>query len=200
MTHATKITLLNANYIQSRLAPHYPILYTNSSGRCAHEFILDARKFKDVSGIEAIDIAKRLQDYGFHAPTMSWPVANTLMIEPTESEGKAEMDRFCDALIEIRKEIREVEDGHQPRDTNLLKMAPHTVADIISKDWNRPYDRERAAYPLPWLREKKFWPSVTRLDDSRLLGSLSWMLTDFCQLMEIRTSSVPADRLTRSMA
>jgi glycine dehydrogenase len=165
LTHATKITLLNANYIMSRLVPHYPILYTNSSGRCAHEFILDARKFKESSGIEAIDIAKRLQDYGFHAPTMSWPVANTLMIEPTESESKEELDRFCDALIEIRKEIKAVEDGVVPREGNVLKMAPHTQGDLLRDDWDRCYTRQQAAYPLPWLREKKFWPSVTRVDD-----------------------------------
>ncbi|KAI9851261.1 MAG: glycine decarboxylase subunit P [Thelocarpon superellum] len=166
LTHATKITLLNANYILSRLSPHYPILYTNSSSRCAHEFILDVRKFKETAGVEAIDVAKRLQDYGFHAPTMSWPVANTLMIEPTESEDKEELDRFCDALIEIRKEIREVEDSQQPREGNVLKMAPHTVGDLTRENWDRSYGREKAAYPLPWLREKKFWPSVTRLDDA----------------------------------
>lgn len=167
LTYATKITLLNANYIMSRLTPHYPILYTNSSGRCAHEFILDARKFKESSGIEAIDIAKRLQDYGFHAPTMSWPVANTLMIEPTESESKEELDRFCDALIEIRKEIKAVEDGVVPREGNVLKMAPHTQGDLLRNDWDRCYTRQQAAYPLPWLREKKFWPSVTRVDDGK---------------------------------
>ena len=166
LTHATKITLLNANYILSRLKPHYPILYTNDKGRCAHEFILDVRKFKESSGVEAIDIAKRLQDYGFHAPTMSWPVANTLMIEPTESESKAELDRFCDALISIRKEIAEVEEGKQPKEGNVLKMAPHTMKDLIESDWERSYDRSKAAYPLPWLKEKKFWPSVTRLDDA----------------------------------
>ncbi|KAI9805527.1 MAG: hypothetical protein M1825_000778 [Sarcosagium campestre] len=166
LTHATKITLLNANYILSRLSEHYPILYTNSSSRCAHEFILDVRKFKDTAGVEAIDVAKRLQDYGFHAPTMSWPVANTLMIEPTESENKAEIDRFCDALISIRQEIREVEDGKQPREANVLKMSPHTAQDLLSETWDRSYTRERAAYPLPWLREKKFWPTVTRLDDT----------------------------------
>ncbi len=165
LTHATKITLLNANYILSRLSPHYPILYTNSAGRCAHEFILDVRKFKDSCGIEAIDIAKRLQDYGFHAPTMSWPVANTLMIEPTESENKPELDRFCDALISIRDEIREVEEGTQPREGNVLKMAPHTVVDLMRDTWDRSYERQKAAYPLPWLKEKKFWPTVTRLDD-----------------------------------
>jgi glycine dehydrogenase len=165
LTHGTKVTLLNANYIMSRLIPHYPILYTNSSGRCAHEFILDARKFKESCGIEAIDIAKRLQDYGFHAPTMSWPVVNTLMIEPTESESKEELDRFCDALIEIRTEIKAVEDGKVPREGNVLKMAPHTPGDLLRDDWDRCYTRQQAAYPLPWLREKKFWPSVTRVDD-----------------------------------
>ena len=165
LTHATKITLLNANYILSRLKPHYPILYTNNKGRCAHEFILDVRKFKDTAGIEAIDIAKRLQDYGFHAPTMSWPVSNTLMIEPTESESKDEMDRFCDALISIRKEIEAIETGEQPKKGNVLRMAPHTQKDLIIGTWQRPYTREQAAYPLPYLREKKFWPSVTRLND-----------------------------------
>ena len=166
LTHATKITLLNANYILSRLKPHYPILYTNDHGRCAHEFILDVRKFKETSGVEAIDIAKRLQDYGFHAPTMSWPVANTLMIEPTESESKAELDRFCDALISIRNEIAEVEEGKQPKEGNVLKMSPHTMKDLIESGWERSYSRSTAAYPLPWLKEKKFWPSVTRLDDA----------------------------------
>jgi glycine dehydrogenase len=165
LTEATKITLLNANYIMSRLKPHYPILYTNAQERCAHEFILDARKFKESAGIEAIDIAKRLQDYGFHAPTMSWPVAGTLMIEPTESESKAELDRFCDALISIRQEIEAVEKDERPREANLLKMAPHTQADLLRDDWDRCYTREEAAYPMPWLREKKFWPSVCRVDD-----------------------------------
>lgn len=168
LTHATKITLLNANYILSRLKSHYPILYTNAAGRCAHEFILDVRKFKDSAGIEAIDIAKRLQDYGFHAPTMSWPVANTLMIEPTESESLEELDRFCDALIEIRKEIASVERGEQPKKGNVLKMAPHSLKDLLTGEkWERSYGREQAAFPLEWLKEKKFWPSVTRLDDSK---------------------------------
>ncbi|KAJ4298364.1 glycine decarboxylase subunit P [Collariella sp. IMI 366227] len=169
---ATELTLLNANYLLSRLKPHYPILYTNAHGRCAHEFILDVRGFHDTAGVEAIDIAKRLQDYGFHAPTMSWPVANTLMIEPTESESKEELDRFVDALVSIREEIREVEEGKMPREGNVLKNAPHPMADIISGDgeagaaWKRPYTREKAAYPLVWLREKKFWPSVARVDDT----------------------------------
>lgn len=165
LTQGAKMALLNANYIMSRVKPHYPILYTNAQGRCAHEFILDARGFKESAGIEAVDIAKRLQDYGFHAPTMSWPVANTLMIEPTESESKEELDRFCDALIEIRKEIKAVEDGDVPREGNVLKMAPHPQQDLMRDDWDRPYSREQAAYPLSWLREKKFWPSVARVDD-----------------------------------
>lgn len=169
LTHATKITLLNANYIMSRLRPHYPILYTNANSRCAHEFILDVRGFKETCGVEAIDIAKRLQDYGFHAPTMSWPVANTLMIEPTESEGKEELDRFISALISIRKEIKAVEDGKVSKESNVLKMAPHSQKDLIVGEWNRGYTREQAAYPLPWLKEKKFWPTVTRLDDGKYL-------------------------------
>lgn len=166
LKHGTEMALLNANYIMSRLRPHYPIMYTNENGRCAHEFILDTRSFKETAGVEAIDIAKRLQDYGFHAPTMSWPVANTLMIEPTESESKEELDRFCDALIEIRKEIKAVEDGQVPREGNVLKMSPHPQGDLLRDDWDRPYSREQAAYPLPWLREKKFWPSVARVDDA----------------------------------
>lgn len=170
LKQATKITLLNANYIMSKLKPHYPILYVNEHQRCAHEFILDARPFRESCGIEVIDIAKRLQDYGFHAPTMSWPVANTLMIEPTESESKEELDRFIDALISIRQEIREIEEGRMPRVGNVLKNAPHPMTDLISGDagkWERPYTREQAAYPLPWLREKKFWPSVGRVDDCK---------------------------------
>jgi glycine dehydrogenase len=178
LTQATKITLLNANYILSRLKPHYKILYTNDQGRCAHEFILDVRPFKKICGIEAIDIAKRLQDYGFHAPTMSWPTANTLMIEPTESESKAELDRFCDALISIRKEIQEVEDGKQPNTGNVLTMAPHSQLDLITGEWDRPYSREKAAYPLKYLKDKKFWPSVARVDDSTSTPILLFTLRD----------------------
>ncbi|KAL7266328.1 glycine decarboxylase subunit P [Rhizina undulata] len=166
LTHATKMTLLNANYMAARLAPHYPILYTNDNSRCAHEFIIDARGFKETAGIEAIDIAKRLQDYGFHAPTMSWPVPNTLMIEPTESENLQELDRFCDALISIRAEITEIEEGKQPREGNLLKNSPHSQKDLLRGDWGRSYERERAAWPLPYLKQRKFWPTVTRLDDA----------------------------------
>jgi glycine dehydrogenase len=168
LTHATKITLLNANYMAARLEPHYPILYTNSKGRCAHEFILDTRGLKETAGVEAIDIAKRLQDYGFHAPTMSWPVPNTLMIEPTESENLQELDRFCDALISIRAEIKEIEDGTAPREGNVLKMSPHTAKDLITGKWDRSYSQEKAAYPIEYLKERKFWPSVTRVDDGKL--------------------------------
>ena len=165
LKYATQITVLNANYLLSKLKPHYKILYTNSAGRCAHEFILDVRPFQTSAGIEAVDIAKRLQDYGFHAPTMSWPVAGTLMVEPTESESKEELDRFVEALVGIREEIREIEEGKVGKEGNVLKMSPHSQADLICGEWDRSYSREQAAYPLPWLREKKFWPSVTRLDD-----------------------------------
>lgn len=165
------MALLNANYLLARLKDHYPILYTNDKGRCAHEFIIDARPFRESAGIEAIDIAKRLQDYSFHAPTMSWPVPNTLMIEPTESESKEELDRFANALISIRQEIREIEQGKQPRQGNVLRNAPHTQKDLIVGDgegkWDRPYSRQKAAYPLPLLMERKFWPTVTRVDDSK---------------------------------
>ena len=167
LTQATKVTLLNANYLMSRLKEHYSILYTNPQERCAHEFILDMRGFKDSAGIEAIDVAKRLQDYSFHAPTMSWPVAGTLMIEPTESESRAELDRFCEALISIRKEIQAIEKGEKPREGNLLKMAPHSQQDLLGSNWDRCYTRQEAAYPVPGLREKKFWPSVCRVDDGK---------------------------------
>lgn len=164
------MALLNANYLLARLKDHYPILYTNPNGRCAHEFIVDARGFQKTAGVEVADIAKRLQDYGFHAPTMSWPVPGTLMIEPTESESLQELDRFADAMISIREEIREIEQGKQPKSGNVLKNAPHPQLDLIRGDgegkWERPYSREQAAYPLAYLVEKKFWPSVGRADDS----------------------------------
>ncbi|KAK6532369.1 glycine decarboxylase subunit P [Arthrobotrys megalospora] len=169
LKHATELCLLNANYMAKRLSEHYDILYTNENGRCAHEFILDPRPLKETSGVEAVDIAKRLMDYGFHAPTMSWPVPGTLMIEPTESESKEEMDRYCDALIEIRNEIREIEEGKMQKDVNVLKMAPHPMQDLLQGEevWkDRGYTREKAGYPLDYLREKKFWPTVARVDDA----------------------------------
>ncbi|KAI9281729.1 glycine dehydrogenase [Umbelopsis sp. AD052] len=166
LRQSTELALLNANYMASRLAPHYEILYTNENGMCAHEFIVDVRPFGQLAGVEAIDIAKRLQDYGFHSPTMSWPVANTLMIEPTESESKAELDRFCDAMISIRKEIQEVIDEKQPRGDNVLTNSPHPLSQLINDKWEKPYSREVAAYPMAYLKEKKFWPSVGRVDDA----------------------------------
>jgi glycine dehydrogenase len=165
LRRATETAILNANYMRHRLAEHYPILYTNKQGMCAHEFIVDMRPITAKTGIEATDVAKRLQDYGFHAPTMSWPVANTLMIEPTESESKAELDRFCNAMIQIRAEIKAVEDGTLPRDDNPLKRAPHTIETLVG-EWSRAYSREQAAFPLAYLRRQKFWPSVGRVDDA----------------------------------
>jgi glycine dehydrogenase len=162
---ATEVAILNANYIAARLAPHYPILYKGKNGRVAHECIIDLRPLKTASGIEVEDVAKRLIDYGFHAPTMSFPVVGTLMIEPTESESKAELDRFCDAMIKIREEIQLVTDGKLDRENNVLKRAPHTLATVTGDKWDRPYSREQAAFPLPWVRERKFWPAVARINN-----------------------------------
>jgi glycine dehydrogenase len=164
LRRATEIAILNANYMARRLAPHYPVLYTGARARVAHEFILDCRGFKAV-GVEVEDIAKRLMDYGFHAPTVSFPVAGTLMIEPTESESKGELDRLCDALISIRDEIRAIEEGHSNRANNPLKRAPHTATAVTANVWDRPYGREQAAFPAAWTREHKFWPSVARIDN-----------------------------------
>jgi len=164
LVEATKMAILNANYVARRLAPHYDVLYTGATGRVAHECIIDTRPFKQSAGIEVEDIAKRIIDYGFHPPTVSFPVAGTLMIEPTESESKEELDRFCDALIAIRAEIREIEEGRQPRGNNLLTNAPHTLEDVIADAWDRPYARERAAFPAAWTRQHKVWPSVGRVD------------------------------------
>jgi glycine dehydrogenase len=165
LKNATIHAILNANYIKERLKGHYKILYTGTKGRCAHEMIVDCRDFKK-SGIEVEDIAKRLMDYGFHAPTVSFPVAGTLMIEPTESEPKEELDRFIETLIEIRNEIREVEDGKADKENNVLKHSPHTAAVVTADEWNRPYSRQKAAYPLPFVREAKFWPAVSRVDNA----------------------------------
>ncbi|HVS01974.1 MAG TPA: aminomethyl-transferring glycine dehydrogenase [Thermoanaerobaculia bacterium] len=164
LTRATEIAVLNANYMAKRLGAHYPILYTGKNGLVAHEFIVDMRGFKS-AGVVVDDVAKRLMDYGFHAPTMSFPVAGTMMVEPTESESRAELDRFCDALIAIREEIREIEQGRADRHRNLLKGAPHTAAAIAADRWDHPYSRERAAFPAPWVREGKLWPAVGRIDN-----------------------------------
>ncbi|WP_293912424.1 MULTISPECIES: aminomethyl-transferring glycine dehydrogenase [unclassified Sphingobacterium] len=166
LTNATKTAILNANYIKSRLENHYPVLYSGINGRCAHEMILDCRNFKNV-GVEVADIAKRLMDYGFHAPTVSFPVAGTLMVEPTESESKAELDRFCDALIAIRQEIAAIESGEIDQTENVLKHAPHTAAVVTADEWTRSYSRQTAAYPLDYLKAHKFWPSVGRVNESQ---------------------------------
>ncbi len=164
LTDASKIAILNANYIAKRLDPHFPVLFKGKRGLVAHECIVDLRQFKQI-GIEVEDVAKRLMDYGFHAPTVSWPVAGTMMIEPTESESKDELDRFCDAMISIRKEIEAIAHGAQDRHNNLLKNAPHTTRQIAREQWEHPYTREQAAFPAPWTREHKFWPSVARIDN-----------------------------------
>jgi glycine dehydrogenase len=164
LTRATEIAILNANYIAKRLAGHYGTLYRGGNGFVAHECILDLRPLKEEAGIEVEDVAKRLMDYGFHAPTVSWPVAGTLMVEPTESESKEELDRFCDAMIQIRQEVRDIASGKFDRKNNPLKNAPHTAESVVSDSWNRPYSRELAAFPAAWTRESKFWPSVGRID------------------------------------
>ncbi|MFN0157456.1 MAG: aminomethyl-transferring glycine dehydrogenase [Bacteroidota bacterium] len=166
VTDSTSAAILNANYLKSQLKQHYPVLYVGKNGRCAHEFIIDLRSFKANAGIEAEDVAKRLMDYGFHAPTVSFPVAGTLMIEPTESESKAEMDRFADAMVAIRAEIQEVLEGKADKANNVLKNAPHTAHAALSEVWDHPYTRYKAVYPLPYLRRSKFWPSVGRISNS----------------------------------
>jgi glycine dehydrogenase len=166
LRRATQAAILGANYLAHRLNSHYPVLYSGQNGRVAHELILDCRGFKKTAGIEVEDIAKRLMDYGFHAPTMSFPVPGTLMVEPTESEGKAELDRFCDAMIAIRGEIGAIEAGQLDRTNNPLKNAPHTAAAVTATEWQRPYSREQAAYPAPWLRVHKYWPPVARVDNA----------------------------------
>jgi glycine dehydrogenase len=165
LKRATQIAILNANYMSQRLASHYPILFQGKNNRCAHEFIIDAKPFEATTGIKVEDIAKRLMDYGFHAPTMSWPEVGTLMIEPTESESKAELDRFCDAMIAIRNEIKQIELGQSDKNNNPLKNAPHTALSIASTDWPHPYTRETAAFPTPATKNYKFWPAVGRIDN-----------------------------------
>jgi glycine dehydrogenase len=164
LTEATKIAILNANYMAKKLESYYPVLYQGKNGLVAHECILDLRSLKKSAQIEIDDVAKRLMDYGFHAPTVSWPVAGTIMVEPTESESKQELDRFCDALIAIREEVAAIESGKMDIHDNLLKNAPHTAESLIVGEWNHPYSREQAAYPAPWNKEYKFWPSVGRID------------------------------------
>jgi len=165
MTDATRYAILNANYIKARLERHYPVLYAGANGRVAHELIFDLRPLEQASGIEETDVAKRLMDFGFHAPTVSFPVAGTLMVEPTESESKSEIDRFCDAMIAIRGEIQAVIEGRSDPVDNVLRQAPHTAAAVSADDWKHPYSREQAAFPLPSVRANKVWPSVGRIDN-----------------------------------
>ena len=165
LTKASQVAILHANYMANRLDKYYPMLFAGKNGMAAHEFILDLRPFKKSADVEVEDVAKRLMDFGFHAPTISWPVPGTMMIEPTESESKAELDRYCDALILIRQEIAEIEEGRLPRDNNPLKHAPHTIEIIAQSEWPHPYTRETAAFPAPWLRQHKFWPAVSRIDN-----------------------------------
>jgi glycine dehydrogenase len=165
LTQATQVAILNANYIARRLSSYYPVLYRGKNGFVAHECIFDFRRIKDTTGIEVEDVAKRLIDYGFHAPTISFPVPGTVMVEPTESESKAELDRFCEAMISIREEISEIEKGQTDRQNNLLKNAPHTADQVVRDEWSYPYSRQRAVFPAPWVRENKFWPSVGRINN-----------------------------------
>ena len=164
LTQATRVAILSANYIAKRLEGAYPVLYKGNNGRVAHECIIDTRPLRESAGVTVDDIAKRLIDAGFHPPTMSWPVAGTLMIEPTESETKAELDRFCDALLAIREEIRAVEEGRMDRNNNPLKNAPHTVEDLVG-EWDRPYSRDAACFPAGAFRVDKYWPPVNRVDN-----------------------------------
>jgi glycine dehydrogenase len=163
---ATLMSILNANYIAKKLNPHYPVLYRGKEGLVAHECIIDLRDLKKVSGIDVTDVAKRLMDYGFHAPTMSWPVAGTLMIEPTESESKAELDRFIDAMISIRHEIEKVAKQEWTLDDNPLVHSPHTPEMAMSSEWKHAYSRETAVFPRPWVKANKFWPTVGRVDNA----------------------------------
>src|SRR5690606_4263809 len=173
LTEATKVAILNANYIKARLEQHYPVLYVGANGRCAHEMILDCREFKKF-GVEVEDIAKRLMDYGFHAPTVSFPVAGTLMVEPTESEAQEELDRFCEVMISIREEIREIEAGKADQKNNVLKNAPHTLKVAMVENWERPYSREKAVFPMSFLRDSKVWPTVSRIDSAYGDRNLVW--------------------------
>ena len=166
LTQATKYAILNANYLKAKLGEHFPVLYQGASGRVAHEFILNMKGFKEETGIEVEDISKRLMDYGFHAPTVSFPVAGTLMIEPTESEPKPELDRFVEAMIHVRQEIQEVADGKADRTDNVLKNAPHTSTVVSADVWSHSYGREKAAFPVPGLRRIKSWPSVGRINST----------------------------------
>ena len=186
---ATGVALLSANYVASRLKDHYPVLYTGRNGFVAHEAILDLRAFREI-GLEVDDVAKRLMDYGFHAPTIHFPVAGTMMVEPTESESQKELDRFCEVMIAIRKEIAEVEHGETDASDNVLKNAPHCLSEVLSESWSHPYSREKAAMPGPWMTEHKFWPYVARVDNAA--GDRNLMCT--CPPLESYESLESASR------
>jgi glycine dehydrogenase len=163
---ATEVAILNANYMAFRLESAYPVLFKGSAGTVAHECVIDLRPLKKQAGIEVEDVAKRLMDFGFHAPTVSWPVAGTMMVEPTESESLGELDRFCEALLTIYQEVQAIANGSMDPHDNPLKNAPHTAAVLTADDWSRPYSRQQAAYPLSWLKDYKFWPVVGRVDNA----------------------------------
>jgi glycine dehydrogenase len=160
----TEMAILNANYLAAKLKGNYEVLYSGETGRVAHEMILDCRHFKQAYGIETGDIARRLMDYGYHAPTLSFPVHETLMVEPTESESKQELDRFADAMITIKLELEEIKNGKADKEDNVLKNAPHTALEVTGNEWNHAYDRQKAAFPLPWIASNKFWPTVGKID------------------------------------
>lgn len=181
LVNETQIAILHANYMASRLKDAYPILFTDENGFVAHEFIIDCRAFKKTANVDVEDIAKRLMDYGFHAPTMSWPVAGTMMIEPTESEGKDEMDRFCDALLQIREEIRAIEENRLDPSHNMLKLAPHPIEEISQDLWPHPYTRKQAAYPLG-KKAKVIWPSVARINNAQGDRHLICSCTSFLEV------------------
>ena len=166
LKRSTEVAILNANYLRAKLEGHYDVLFKGNAGNVAHEMIIDCRPFKATAGIEVTDIAKRLIDYGFHAPTVSWPVAGTLMIEPTESESLDELDRFVEAMVAIREEIRAIEEGRFDREDNPVRMSPHTAAELTASEWSHSYSREEAAFPVPVMRERKFWPAVARVDNA----------------------------------
>jgi glycine dehydrogenase len=166
LRRASQVAILNANYVASRLDDSFPVLFRGRGGRVAHECILDLRPLRRYAGVEVEDVAKRLIDYGFHAPTVSWPVPGTVMIEPTESESREELDRFCAAMIEIREEARSIERGELAVEASPLRNAPHPAEDLLATAWDRPYTREAAAYPAPWTRERKYWPPVGRIDNA----------------------------------
>jgi glycine dehydrogenase len=166
MTASTKFAILNANYLKAKLQGSFDVLYSGKNNRVAHEMILDCRPFKKSAHIEVTDIAKRLIDYGFHAPTVSFPVAGTLMVEPTESESKKELDRFAEALLSIRKEITDIENGNRLAELSVLRNAPHTAQTLLSEEWDYQYSRQQAAFPLPWINENKYWVPVSRIDDA----------------------------------